>query len=178
MEQATAAIDANIRSFLSSRFSDAIVREDTFRKQLSFFIKPEFLVEICEALYEDANIQMNFLADITSLDWLNNPQEAEGRFEVVYNLYSMKHHYRLLLKVRLGGENPHVPTLVDLFAGANWMEREVFDLMGIYFDGHPEMTKILTADELEGHPLRKDFPLTYEQPAFSWNKNDPPEVIK
>jgi NADH-quinone oxidoreductase subunit C len=58
------------------------------------------------------------------------------------------------------------------------MEREVWDLFGVNFEGHPEMTKILTPDELEGHPLRKDYPLTWEQPVFSWNKNDPPEVIK
>ncbi len=171
-------MDDKIRSFVSSRFADAVVREDTFRNQLSLYIKPESLIEICEALSEDPELTMNFLTDITSLDWLHTPEEAEGRFEVVYNLYSMKHRYRLLLKVRLPGESPHVATLVNLFAGANWMEREVYDLMGILFDGHPEMKKILTPDELEGHPLRKDFPLTYEVPRFTWNKDDPPEVIK
>jgi NADH-quinone oxidoreductase subunit C len=71
-----------------------------------------------------------------------------------------------------------VTSITPIWAGADWLEREVFDMMGIIFNGHPNLTKILTADELDGHPLRKDFPLTYEEPHFSYNKDDPPEVTK
>jgi NADH-quinone oxidoreductase subunit C len=99
-------------------------------------------------------------------------------FEVIYNLYSLSHRYRFFLKVRLPGDNPTIASLTHLWQGANWLEREVYDLMGIYFEGHPDLSKILTPDELEGHPLRKDYPLTYEMPQFSWNKDQPPEVIK
>ncbi|MEW6411502.1 MAG: NADH-quinone oxidoreductase subunit C [Candidatus Zixiibacteriota bacterium] len=171
-------MEDKVRALLNSRFTEAIIREDNFRGQQSFYIKPEFLVEICQALLDDSQLKINYLSDITSLDWLNHPQEKDGRFEVVYNLYSLANHYRFFIKVRLPGENPRVASLTDLWSAADWMEREVYDLMGVVFEGHPNLTKILTPDELDGHPLRKDYPLTYEQPTFSWNKNDPPEVIK
>lgn len=171
-------MENKIREFLNSRFADAIIREDNFRNQQSFYIKPQHLAEICRALYEDSELNIKYLSDITSLDWLNHEQEKDGRFEVVYNLYSLEHRYRFFIKVRLPGENPAIESLTGLWAGADWLEREVYDMMGIRFDGHPDLTKILTPDELEGHPLRKDFPLTWEQPAFNWNKDDPPEVVK
>lgn len=171
-------MEDKIRSFFNSNFSEALIKEDDFRQQQSFYIKPEFLVEICEALLDDDDLDVKFLSDITALDWLGHEEEKNGRFEVIYNLYSLSHHYRFFLKVRLEGENPKISSLTDLWAGANWLEREVFDLMGIYFEGHPNLTKILTPEDLEGHPLRKDFPLTWEQPVFNWNKEQPPEVIK
>lgn len=163
---------------MRDQFSEAVVREDNFRDDLTFYIKPESLVEIVRALSENDELDIRFLSDITSLDWYGHEEESGGRFEVIYNLYSLSHKQRLFLKVRLEGGDPVIATLCDLFAGANWMEREVFDLMGIVFEGHPNLTKILTPDDLVGHPLRRDFPLTWEQPVFNWNKDDPPEVIK
>ena len=74
-------------------------------------------------------------------------------------------------------DDPVIDSLTSLWVTADWLEREVYDLMGIEFTGHPDMRKILTPDDLEGHPLRKDFPLTYEVPQFSFNKDEPPEVI-
>jgi NADH-quinone oxidoreductase subunit C len=171
-------MEDKVREFLQSRFADSILREDDFRKQQSFYIKPEALVPICEALLENLELNVNFLADITSVDWLGHEEEMGGRFEVVYNLYSLTNKYRFFLKVVLPAEDPEIDSLTPLWNGANWMEREVWDMMGIKFTGHPDLTKILTPDDLEGHPLRRDFPLTYEVPKFSWNKNEPPEVIK
>ena len=171
-------MEDKVRTFLNSRFAEAIVREDSFRNQQSFYIRPQYLVEICQALLEDSNLKVNYLADITSCDWLNHEQEKDGRFEVVYNLYSLANKYRFFIKVRLSSNDPRVQTLTDLWSSADWMEREVFDMMGVIFDGHPNLTKILTPDELDGHPLRKDFPLTYEEPKFTWNKDNPPEIIK
>jgi NADH-quinone oxidoreductase subunit C len=123
-------------------------------------------------------LDVRFLADITSVDWLGHEREKDGRFEVAYNLYSIKNTHRFFLKVHLPADNPEIASLTHLWEGANWLEREVWDLMGITFTGHPDLTKILTPDDLEGHPLRRDFPLTWEQPRFSWNKDNPPEVIK
>jgi len=171
-------MEDKVREFLNARFADAVIKEDNFRNQQSFYIEPNSLVEICRALYEDTALDVKYLSDVTALDWLNHDQEKDGRYEVVYNLYSLTHHYRFFLKVRLPADAPVVETLTDIWAGADWLEREVYDLMGIEFKGHPNLTKILTPDELEGHPLRKDFPLTWEVPAFTWNKDDPPEVIK
>ncbi len=177
MEQAN-EIHNNLREFLTGKFEDEIVREDNFRGDQSFYIKPEALLEICQALFNNDQLDAKYLADITSVDWYGHAEEANGRFEVVYNIYSLRHKYRFFLKTRVPGDNPKIRSLTDLFGGANWLEREVWDLMGIEFEGHPDLKKILTADDLKGHPLRRDFPLTWEQPRFSWNKDDPPEVIK
>jgi NADH-quinone oxidoreductase subunit C len=167
-----------IREFLKSRFGEQIIREDDFRDQQSFYVKPEALADIAEALFNSDDLDVKFLADITSVDWFGHEREKDGRFEVIYNLYSLKHKYRFFLKTNLPESNPEIRSLTYLWNGANWMEREVWDMMGIVFVGHPDLTKILTPDDLEGHPLRRDFPLTYEEPQFTWNKDNPPEVIK
>ncbi len=171
-------LEVQTREFMQNRFADAILREDDFRDQQSFHIRPEAVFDICRALFEDTELDVRYLADITSVDWLNQPEVEAGRFEVVYNLYSLKHKYRFFLKARLPGDNPEIQSLTPLWRGADWMEREVYDMMGISFTGHPDLTRILTPEELEGHPLRRDFPLTWEQPQFSWNKDDTPRVVK
>lgn len=170
-------MEDKVREFLKKNFEEAIVREDNFRNQQSFYIKREYLYDICRALKAEPELEFVLLSDICSLDWLGDVEEKEGRFEVIYNLYSLKSKYRLLLKVRLTESEPTIDTVTTIWQGANWMEREVFDLMGITFVGHPDLRKIVTPDELEGYPLRKDYPLTYEMPQFSYNKNEPPEVI-
>ncbi len=171
-------IDARIRQFLIEQFGDAILKDEVFRGDRQYTVKAEKLYSICRALQDNDSLDVRWLADITCVDWLGHPEEEHGRFEVVYNLCSLSHKYRFFLMARLPGDNPRIQSVVDLWHGANWLEREVWDLFGIRFEGHPELTKILTPDELEGHPLRKDFPLTYEQPKFSWNLNEPPEIVK
>jgi NADH:ubiquinone oxidoreductase subunit C len=171
-------MDDKLRQWLQNRFADSIVREDNFRGQLSFYLQPEALLPICQALLEDLELEVRYLADITSCDWLGHEAEMGGRFEVVYNFCSLPHNFRFFFKVMLPGDNPQIASLTPIWNGANWLEREVWDMMGIRFAGHPDLTKILTPDELEGFPLRKDFPLTYEVPQFTWNKDLPPEVIK
>lgn len=171
-------MEDKLRQWLQSRFADAIIREDDFRGQQIFYLKPEAVLPVCQALLDDTELEVRFLADITSVDWLGHEPETGERFEVVYNLCSLPNRHRFFFKVLLPADNPRIASLTPLFNGANWMEREVWDMMGIEFTGHPDLTKILTADELEGHPLRRDFPLTYETPQFTWNKDQPPEVIK
>lgn len=163
---------------MQKNFGDVLVRETVFRNELSFYIKPESLMQVCEALMEDAELKVNFLADVTCVDWFEHAEAAMGRYEVVYNLYSISNKYRFFIKVRLPESKPEIASLTPLWQGANWIERETFDLFGIIFVGHSDLSKILTPDELEGHPLRKDFPLTYEVPQFTWNKDLPIEVIK
>lgn len=173
------AFEDQVREFIKSTLGDALLKEDTFRDQLSFYIKPEAVFDLCQAFLEDSSLDIRYLKDICSVDWYGHAdEEAAGRFEVVYNFYSLKYKGRFFVKVRLPGDNPELPSISALFNGANWLEREVWDLMGIVFTGHPDLTKILTPDDLEGHPLRRDFPLTWEQPKFSWNMDDPPEVIR
>lgn len=168
----------DIRQLLHDKFGDSIVKEEVFRGDHQYTVRPEKVFDICQALVEADRLDIRYLADITCVDWLDHPEQEHGRYEVVYNLCSITHKFRFYLKARLPDSNPHIRTLVDLWNGANWMEREVWDLFGIVFDGHPDLTKVLTADDLEGHPLRRDFPLTWEQPQFSWNKDEPPEVVK
>lgn len=166
-----------LREFFKERFAEALVREDTFRDQLSFYIKKEHSFDVLQALFYDGEIQAKLLADICSLDWLGDPEEKDGRFELIYNILSLKNNFRFFIKVRLPGENPEIDSAVSLWQTADWLEREVYDLMGIRFIGHPNLVKIVTPDDLEGFPLRKDFPLTYEVPHFTFNKDEPPEVI-
>ncbi|UCD16558.1 MAG: NADH-quinone oxidoreductase subunit C [Candidatus Zixiibacteriota bacterium] len=170
-------MEDKVREFLENNFADAVIRTEIFRNQLSVYIRKEYLFDICQALLHDEALGFKFLSDICSLDWLGQSEEAEGRFEVIYNLFSLKYRYRFFIRVKLAGENPEIDSLTPLWNTADWLEREVYDLMGITFSGHPDLRKIVTPDDLEGHPLRKDFPLTYETPQFSHNKTEPPEVI-
>ncbi len=137
-----AAMEEQLRGFFKDRFGDVIVREDDFRGEQSFFIKPEALVDICQAFLDDSELNVRYLADLTAVDWLGHPREKDGRFEVVYNLFSIAHSYRFFLRVHLPGDDPSIATLCDLWPSANWLEREVFDLFGVTFVGHPELEKM------------------------------------
>ena len=164
---------------MKSTLGDALIKEDNFREQQSFYVKTDALFDLIQAMLEDTSLDVRYLKDICSVDWYGHAdEEAIGRFEVIYNFYSLKYKSRFFIKVRLPGDKPEVASLTPLFNGANWLEREVWDMMGIVFTGHPELTRLLTPDDFEGYPLRRDYPLTYEQPRFSWNKDLPPEVIK
>lgn len=106
----------------------------------------------------------NYLADIVGLDYLRYPQAKPQRFCVVYELVSLPGYVdgdgsRVFLRVYVPEDDPTIPSLTDLWMGADYLEREVYDLFGIRFEGHPDLRKILTPEDLEGHPLRKDFPL-------------------
>ncbi len=110
----------------------------------------EDLIAFVEAV-KDAGFET--FIDICSVDHLNR----DPRFDVVINLLSMKHTQRLLIKVGVPGDDPTVPSITQIYAGANFYEREVWDLMGIEFEGHPDLTRIVLPDEWVGHPLRKDY---------------------
>ena len=111
------------------------------------------IIELLTFLRDTDGYEYNFLADLTATD-----EESEPRFEVVYQLLSRKNGWRIRLKVRVA-EGSEVPTAVNLWSGADWAEREVWDMYGIRFTGHPNMRRILMDERWEGHPLRKDYPL-------------------
>lgn len=113
-------------------------------------VEPSRLLELAAAL-KDAGFEM--LADLTVVDWL---RIRRTRFEVVVNLLSLQHRLRVRLLVPVGGDQPTVPSLCPVWPGANYAEREVFDMFGIVFEGHPDLTRILMPDDWEGFPLRKD----------------------
>jgi NADH-quinone oxidoreductase subunit C len=113
------------------------------------------LPAIARVLRDHPDLRFTFLADITAVD----VHPAEPRFELIYILVSIAHRLRLRLKVRLAGEDARVPTLTSLWPAANWLEREVWDMFGIQFDGHPDPRRLLMPEDWDGFPLRKDYPV-------------------
>jgi NADH-quinone oxidoreductase subunit C len=141
---------------IKDKFTDVVDEVVQRLGETTIYVKSHQIAEVCRFLRDDPNFQFNLLSDLTGVD---RGLEAEPRFEVVYHLTSLSKRTRLRLKVRVSEDNCHVPTVTTIWPTADWHERETFDLVGIKFEGHPNLRKILTPDDLEGHPLRKDFPL-------------------
>jgi NADH-quinone oxidoreductase subunit C len=117
-------------------------------------------LDVLRLLRDDPELEFDMLIDLTAVDHL----PREPRFEVVYHLYSVSINHRLRVKVRVPEGQPEVDSATDLWSSANWMEREVWDLYGIRFAGHPDPRRLLLYEEFEGHPLRKDYPKERRQP--------------
>jgi NADH-quinone oxidoreductase subunit C len=125
-----------------------------FRGETTIVVPGELLRATAERCREDAALQFNLLTDATCVDRFPH----EPRFELQYNLVSIPRRDKVRLRVRVPGDNAVVDSLVSVWPGANWLEREIFDLFGVRFSGHPDLRRILLPDDWEGHPLRKDFP--------------------
>ena len=125
------------------------------KDELSLFIKKEDLISTLMFLRDNPSLSMESLIDITAIDYPGN----EKRFVLVYNLLSISKNFRIKVKTKTTEETP-VPSVSEIYPCANWYEREVWDLFGIRFSGHPDLRRILTDYDFDGHPLRKDFPLT------------------
>ena len=149
----------NLREFPPAAAVDAfdasaIVGGHSERGELTLEIAPARIAAVCEFLKREQKFAR--VSSVTAVD--RHP--GEPRFEVVYHLHSIERNQRLRLKCRLGGANPEIDSVVPVWRGANWYEREVFDLFGIRFQGHPDLRRIMLPDDWEGHPLRKDYPVT------------------
>lgn len=151
-------------STLVERFG-ADVQE--FRGQTTLVISPENIFDACQVLRDEYSY--DFLEVETAVDYW--PQQ-DPRFHVVYQLYSIEKHLRIGLRVPLSGHSPSLPTLEGLYANANWREREIWDMFGIRFEGHSDPRRILMPHDWQGHPLRKDYPLGYEEVQFSFNAEE------
>ena len=180
---------------VANRFPDAGLASYTYRGDATLVLRRESLLEVARFLKEDSALQMNFLVDVTAVDysafgegpapaffassgvsvrpspqipesepWPGPPDDA--RFAVVYHFYSMTHKHRLRLVVPTPESTPEVDSLTSLWPGANWLEREVWDMFGICFAGHPDLRRILMYEEFEGHALRKDSPVNKRQPLI------------
>ena len=125
-------------------------------------IRKEKIVDVARTLRDDSELQYNFLIDITAVDYL----KRKPRFEVVYHFFSLALRHRVRIKAPLDAGDPELPSLVSLWRGADWFEREVWDMFGIRFAGHPDLRRILMYQEFEGHPLRKDYPVARRQPLI------------
>ena len=135
--------------------ADAVQAVKFDREEMTIVVDRSALREACALLKEDPACSFNFLSDITCVDWY----PAEPRFEVIYHLLSIPKKERVRLKVRLNGDSPVIDSLTSLWPGANYFEREVFDLFGVRFTGHPYLRRIMMPEDWEGHPLRKDYPV-------------------
>ena len=129
--------------------------------ELTLIVPRSSIVEVCAHLKSAPGFEFDMLSDLTGVD--RGPEE-EPRFEVNYQLFSTKRYHRMRLKVLLNQEDAHVQTVTGVWRTANWHERETFDLMGVRFDGHPDLRRILLPDDWQGHALRKDFPLRGYEP--------------
>lgn len=160
---------------LRERFPGAIQAESPEARDPWVQIDPTRLREVCFYLRDDPRFQFQMLHAITAVDYLEKspppavPSSAEGYLEVLYHLSSFLHGRRLVVKARLSrwkgdvpGQLPELPTVSDIWRTAEWHEREVYDLSGVRFVGHPDLRRILCPEDWQGHPLRKDYPMSHQ----------------
>lgn len=147
---------------------DAVQDVRVFRDETTIVVDPARIVDVCRYLRDASGLVYNFLSDISAVDYYPDYNRPE-RFGVSYHLLSMLYNRRLRVKVYLPEEAPEVPTITEIWPGANWLEREIFDMMGITFTGHPDLRRLLMPEDWDGHPHRRDYPLGYEQVQFSFN---------
>lgn len=138
---------------------------EEFRDEAHLFVKPEQIVAALTVLRDEHNFEL--LSALTASDYW--PLGETPRFHVIYQLTSLANNLSLQLRVPVNGSQPKLPTAVSAYKTANWRERELLDMFGIEFEGHPDPRRILMPEGTEGHPLRKDFPLGYEEPQFTFN---------
>ena len=153
------ALDNELVKRYKEKFGPAILEAWTDRKQAILVVARELLAEI--ATYSRDDEKFGWLSDLTAVDW----PKREKRFDIVLNLYSFERNERLRLKAH-AGEGERVPSVQGVWTTANWMEREVFDMFGIVFEGHPDLKRILLPEEWQGHPLRKDYDILTQDTAW------------
>jgi NADH-quinone oxidoreductase subunit C len=157
-----------IAKAVQQKFGEGVLSLEEFRGETNLFVKAELIEDVCEFLRDDPGTKFDLLIALTAIDfWPDEP-----RFHLVYEFFSLESKALLGLRVPLSGETPTVPTLELVYPNANWHEREVYDLFGITFEGHSDLRRILMPHDWEGHPLRKDYPLGYEEVQFSFNFDD------
>ena len=152
-------------------FPDGLLNVQQAHGETTLIVQRLSLQEIMKFLQEDTDLAYDYLVDITVVDYLSMPdvvEQYQARFMLVYHLYSHKHNVRVRVKTPLA-EGETVPSMIPLWKAAGWLEREVYDMFGIEFEGHPDMRRILMPDDFEGHPLRKDYPLKGRGERSSFN---------
>jgi NADH-quinone oxidoreductase subunit C len=139
-----------------------VLSTHSFRGDATAIVDRAQLLEVCRYLRDDLEESFDLLVDVTAVDYLGR----KPRFEVVYHFYSTERNHRVRIKVPLDEDDLKVPSLVPLWAGADWLERETYDLYGVVFEGHPNLKRIYLYEEFQGHPLRKDYPKERRQPLI------------
>lgn len=148
-----------IASRLHDRFPNEVLGTQSFRGQVGVLVRKERIVAILAWLRDEPDLAMNHLMDLCGVDNLRRRQEMPARFEVVYNLYSIIHKHAIRIRAMVDESEPEIDSITELWAGADWHERECFDLLGIVFTNHANLKRILLPEDWSGYPLRKDYPL-------------------
>ena len=163
----------DVLEILRTAVPDLAIEERPAVDMQTLLVSREHIVEVCRVLRDDPALQFAFFVDVTSVDYL----PANPRYEVVYTLACLGRAYasgeaaparRLRVKVSVPAEDPRVASVTPVYPAANWPEREIFDLMGIEFHGHPDLRRILMPEDWEGYPLRKDYPVQIRKETSSW----------
>lgn len=149
-------------------FPDAVQDVAQFRDETTIVLDPVSIVKVAQYLRDTPGLVYNYLSDISDVDYWPDTNRP-GRYGLSYHLYSMLYNRRIRLKVYLPDENPEVESVTGLWPAANWLEREIMDMMGITFTGHPDPRRLMMPDDWNGHPHRRDYPLGYETVMFSFN---------
>jgi NADH-quinone oxidoreductase subunit C len=157
----------DILARLQERFGAAVVETHDWRGDHTAVVERAALLDVLGFCRDEPALYFDMLMDLTAVDYLKFPGREDGpRFEVVYHLCSMRHLHRFRVKTRVDEDDAVVPTAVGLWPIANWFEREVWDMFGIRFEGHPDLRRLLMYEEFVGHPLRKDYPINRRQPLI------------
>ncbi|MGZ8428186.1 MAG: NADH-quinone oxidoreductase subunit C [Candidatus Deferrimicrobiaceae bacterium] len=151
-----------VLEMLVGKFGDDIVSTHSDFGDDTALVRRERIVEICTFLRDDPGLRFDFAMDLTGVDYLGE----EPRFEVVYHLYSLAKKHRVRIKTRVREEDPVIDSVIPVWAGMDWYEREAYDMYGIVFRGHPNLKRILMYESFVGHPLRKDYPKAKRQPTI------------
>lgn len=152
-------------TLLRKQLGDGVLSVEEFRGQSTIVLKRDVIVQACQILRDDTDLNFNILAALTAVDYW--PEEP--RFAVIYKLFSITNNIFIGLKVSLQGMSTEISTIESVYPNANWREREVYDLFGITFTDHSDLRRIMMPFDWKGHPLRKDYPLGEEEIQFSFN---------
>jgi NADH-quinone oxidoreductase subunit C len=157
----------DILARLTERFGDAVRASHADHGDHTALVDRATLPAVLRFCRDDAALRFDMLMDLTAVDYLTYPGREEApRFEVVYHLYSVPHNHRVRIKAGVGEDDPVIPTAVPLWPIADWFEREVWDMFGLRFAEHPDLRRLLLYEQFEGHPLRKDYPVSRRQPLI------------
>lgn len=158
-------ISQAIAEGMRERFPSEVKEIKEFRGQVSVIVKKDRLREIMEYLHDTPELCFSYLRDICGVDYFGR---KEPRFEVVYQLYSISHRHMIRIRAEVPEDDPFIDSVVSIWDGADWHERECYDMFGIQFKGHPDLRRILMPEDWEGYPLRKDYPLKSDLGDKEW----------
>ncbi len=162
-----------IAESLQARYPEEVREIREFRDQVAVVVKKDRMKEIMEYLHDTPQLCFSYLRDICGVDYRGR---KEPRFEVVYQLYSVSHQHAIRIRVEVPEGDSVVDSVIDIWDGANWLERECYDMFGIRFKGHPDLRRILMPEDWDGYPLRKDYPLKSDLGNKEWKGFS--EVVK